>query len=157
MLVGPGTIPEEVPTLSYWCFEPGVAMRSLESLKVRCILLTSGTLSPMDSFAQELQLDFPISLENPHVIADTQACLIPSSCPLLSFRHALNSSHNAQPLRDYRNHLRMSAFYSCSMHSAAQVWVGMARLGLSSKAMNSNCNTQDAAGYKKDLRMALAN
>ena len=67
-----GTIPEEVPTLSYWCFEPGVAMRQLEGLAVRCVLLTSGTLSPLDSFAQELQLDFPISLENPHVIADSQ-------------------------------------------------------------------------------------
>ena len=72
---GPGTIPEEVPTLSYWCFEPGVAMRALEALKVRCVLLTSGTLSPLDSFAQELQLEFPISLENPHVIAESQASL----------------------------------------------------------------------------------
>lgn len=70
-----GTIPEEVPTLSYWCFEPGVAMRSLEALKVRCVLLTSGTLSPLDSFAQELQLEFPISLENPHVIAESQVGL----------------------------------------------------------------------------------
>ena len=78
---GPGTIPEEVPTLSYWCFEPGVAMRALEALKVRCVLLTSGTLSPLDSFAQELQLDFPISLENPHVIADSQVGFPPLTCP----------------------------------------------------------------------------
>ena len=96
-------------------------MRSLESLKVRCILLTSGTLSPMDSFAQELQLDFPISLENPHVIAETQACLIPRSRLTLSFRHALNSSQNAKDLRGYRSCLRMSAFHSCSMDSAAQL------------------------------------
>ena len=72
MPAGMGTIPEEVPTLSYWCFEPGVAMRGLEALKVRSVLLTSGTLSPLDSFAQELQLEFPLSLENPHVIADSQ-------------------------------------------------------------------------------------
>jgi len=94
-------------------------MRSLEALKVRCILLTSGTLSPMDSFAQELQLEFPITLENPHVIADTQACFIPSSRYILSFMHALNTSHNAQVSKGYRNHLRMSASYSCSMDSAA--------------------------------------
>ena len=62
-----------MPTLSYWCFEPGVAMRALEALKVRCVLLTSGTLAPLDSFAQELQLEFPISVENPHVIAESQA------------------------------------------------------------------------------------
>ena len=48
-------------------------MRALEALKVRCVLLTSGTLAPLDSFAQELQLEFPISVENPHVIAESQA------------------------------------------------------------------------------------
>ena len=50
-------------------------MRALEALKVRCVLLTSGTLSPLDSFAQELQLEFPISLENPHVIDESQASI----------------------------------------------------------------------------------
>lgn len=61
-----------MPTLSYWCFEPGVAMAELCALKVRCILLTSGTLAPLDSFAQELALNFPITLENPHVINTSQ-------------------------------------------------------------------------------------
>lgn len=36
------------------------------------ILLTSGTLSPLDSFAHELQLPFEIRLENPHIIAPSQ-------------------------------------------------------------------------------------
>ena len=40
---------------------------------MRSILLTSGTLSPLDSFAHELGLPFPIRLENPHVIAKEQA------------------------------------------------------------------------------------
>lgn len=60
------------PTLSYWCFEPGVAMKAIAALGVRSILLTSGTLSPLDSFAQELQVPFPVQLENPHVIAPSQ-------------------------------------------------------------------------------------
>lgn len=63
---------QEVPTLSYWCFEPGVAMAQLCALGVRCILLTSGTLAPLDSFAQELTLDFPVTLVNPHVIPTSQ-------------------------------------------------------------------------------------
>ncbi|KAK9916347.1 hypothetical protein WJX75_001590 [Coccomyxa subellipsoidea] len=63
---------QEVPTLSYWCFEPGVAMAALCALKVRSILLTSGTLAPLDSFAQELSLDFPVTLENPHVVNTSQ-------------------------------------------------------------------------------------
>ncbi len=71
---------QEVPTLSYWCFEPGVAMAALCALKVRCILLTSGTLAPLDSFAQELSLDFPVTLENPHVVNTSQVLpLDPSS------------------------------------------------------------------------------
>ena len=41
--------------------------------QVRSILLTSGTLSPLDSFAHELGLDFPVRLENPHVISREQA------------------------------------------------------------------------------------
>jgi regulator of telomere elongation helicase 1 len=58
--------------LSYWCFNPGVTMSDLASLKVRSLLLTSGTLSPLDSFAHELKLPFPIRLENPHVISAKQ-------------------------------------------------------------------------------------
>jgi hypothetical protein len=33
---------------------PGVCMRALESFGVRSIVLTSGTLSPLESFAHEL-------------------------------------------------------------------------------------------------------
>lgn len=50
-------------------------MRQLAAMHVRSVLLTSGTLSPLDSFAQELQLPFPISLENPHVIDPSQVVL----------------------------------------------------------------------------------
>ena len=51
-------------------------MQMLSRSRVRSILLTSGTLAPMASFAAELQLDFPITLENPHVIDPAQAVLI---------------------------------------------------------------------------------
>lgn len=47
-------------------------MQMLSRSRVRSILLTSGTLAPMASFAAELQLDFPITLENPHVIDAAQ-------------------------------------------------------------------------------------
>lgn len=59
-------------TLSWWCFNPGIAMRGFSKLGVGSILLTSGTLSPLDSFAEELKIDFPIRLENPHVISSNQ-------------------------------------------------------------------------------------
>lgn len=47
-------------------------MRQLAAMHVRSVLLTSGTLSPLDSFAHELQLPFRISLENPHVVDPSQ-------------------------------------------------------------------------------------
>ncbi|KAG8051464.1 hypothetical protein GUJ93_ZPchr0001g32890 [Zizania palustris] len=43
-------------TLSWWCFNPGLAMEEFLKLGVRSIILTSGTLSPLDSLAMELNM-----------------------------------------------------------------------------------------------------
>lgn len=43
-------------------------MEELKALGVRSILLASGTLAPLPSFAAELRLPFKQRLENPHVI-----------------------------------------------------------------------------------------
>lgn len=61
-----------MPTLSFWCFSAAVTMQQLQSLKVRSFILTSGTLTPLSSFAAELGTPFPIQLENPHVIDPRQ-------------------------------------------------------------------------------------
>uniref|UniRef100_W5M0Q7 Regulator of telomere elongation helicase 1 n=1 Tax=Lepisosteus oculatus TaxID=7918 RepID=W5M0Q7_LEPOC len=42
--------------LSYWCFSPGFSMQELLHQGVRCIILTSGTLSPLSSFTSEMQM-----------------------------------------------------------------------------------------------------
>ena len=42
-------------TLSYWCFSAGYAMSGI-ALQVKSIILTSGTLRPLDSFAAELKV-----------------------------------------------------------------------------------------------------
>ncbi|KAG0216106.1 Fanconi anemia group J protein [Mortierella sp. GBA30] len=55
----------------FWCLNPGVIFRPL-STRVRSVILTSGTLSPMDSFASELQTTFPVRLEADHVIDKSQ-------------------------------------------------------------------------------------
>ncbi|KAM4608050.1 regulator of telomere elongation helicase 1 [Discoglossus pictus] len=54
--------------LSYWCFSPGHTMQDLVRQGIRSIILTSGTLCPLSSFTMEMQIPFPVSLENPHVI-----------------------------------------------------------------------------------------
>jgi hypothetical protein len=61
-----------LPTLSFWCFDPGEGMAALKDMQIRSILLTSGTLSPLTSFANELNTDFSVRLENPHVIDKSQ-------------------------------------------------------------------------------------
>ena len=47
-------------------------MHDLENLGIRNIILTSGTLSPLESFAFEMQIPFPIRLENSHIISPSQ-------------------------------------------------------------------------------------
>jgi Rad3-related DNA helicase len=42
--------------LHYWCLSPGFAMRQLCMQNTRSILLTSGTLSPIDSFKTQLAM-----------------------------------------------------------------------------------------------------
>ncbi|XP_034551917.1 regulator of telomere elongation helicase 1 isoform X2 [Notolabrus celidotus] len=58
--------------LSYWCFSPGFSMQDLKNQEVRCIILTSGTLSPLSSFTSEMRIEFPVTLENGHVIERDQ-------------------------------------------------------------------------------------
>ncbi|XP_054250330.1 Fanconi anemia group J protein [Indicator indicator] len=59
-----------VHMLNFWCLNPAVAFSNLSD--VRTIVLTSGTLSPMDSFASELGVTFSIQLEANHVIRNSQ-------------------------------------------------------------------------------------
>ncbi|NXS93400.1 FANCJ protein, partial [Jacana jacana] len=59
-----------VHMLNFWCLNPAVAFSDL--CDVRTIVLTSGTLSPMDSFSSELGVKFSIQLEANHVIRNSQ-------------------------------------------------------------------------------------
>ncbi|XP_056672455.1 Fanconi anemia group J protein isoform X2 [Monodelphis domestica] len=60
-----------VHVLNFWCLNPAVAFLDISS-KVRTIVLTSGTLSPMNSFSSELGVTFAIQLEANHVIQNSQ-------------------------------------------------------------------------------------
>uniref|UniRef100_A0A7M4EWG9 DNA 5'-3' helicase n=1 Tax=Crocodylus porosus TaxID=8502 RepID=A0A7M4EWG9_CROPO len=60
-----------VHMLNFWCLNPAVAFSDLSD-NVRTIVLTSGTLSPMDSFSSELGVKFSIQLEANHVISNSQ-------------------------------------------------------------------------------------
>lgn len=43
-------------TLYYWCLCPGYSMQDLLAEGARCIILTSGTLSPISTFKDELKM-----------------------------------------------------------------------------------------------------
>ena len=61
--------------IGFWCFNASSCMNSLAAMKPRSIILTSGTLSPLDSFQAELGLPFKQRLENPHVIDPKQVMI----------------------------------------------------------------------------------
>lgn len=61
--------------LAFWCFDPGVGFSKLSGLNPRSIILTSGTLTPMDSTASELKNPFPLRIECPHVVKKDQVLI----------------------------------------------------------------------------------
>ncbi|KAI3949714.1 hypothetical protein MKX01_040931 [Papaver californicum] len=54
-------------SLSLWCLNPTVVFREIADLSMT-VILTSGTLSPMNSFSSELGVQFETCMEAPHVI-----------------------------------------------------------------------------------------
>lgn len=64
--------------LSIFCMNPGFGFKQLSNSKIKTLILTSGTLSPIAGFESELKVKFPIKLENKHVIDSKQVklCLL---------------------------------------------------------------------------------
>eukprot|EP01028_Stygiella_incarcerata_P007841 TRINITY_DN32869_c0_g1_i1.p1 TRINITY_DN32869_c0_g1~~TRINITY_DN32869_c0_g1_i1.p1 ORF type:complete len:1161 (+),score=311.51 TRINITY_DN32869_c0_g1_i1:91-3573(+) len=94
---------DEMRVIHFWCFSPSVAMREVTREDPHCIILTSGTLSPMDSFAKELDVNFPIMLENPHVIDPSQVKMI--TLKKGPGEYVLNSSFRSRSTEKYMNEL----------------------------------------------------
>lgn len=65
--------------LDLFCPNPAIAINKLKQSGVRSIIITSGTLAPMDSFECELGVQFPHKLCNPHVISKDQLMIFPVS------------------------------------------------------------------------------
>ncbi|KAL4176909.1 hypothetical protein KRP22_001846 [Phytophthora ramorum] len=77
---------------NYWCFHPGVAFREICANNVHNVILTSGTLSPLDTTVKELGIDFPVRLENNHVVDADQVWVGVVGTGVTGKR--LNSSYN---------------------------------------------------------------
>ena len=59
-------------TLFLYCFNPGFGFKEILKENVSSIIITSGTLSPLEGVESELKCSFDIKLENTHVIQNTQ-------------------------------------------------------------------------------------
>ncbi|KAJ1402048.1 hypothetical protein B484DRAFT_405534, partial [Ochromonadaceae sp. CCMP2298] len=92
--------------INYWCFSTGVAMSELQGLGVKSLLLTSGTLSPMQALKEDIKLPFPIQLENPHVIGDKQMWV--GALPVGVLGTKLNSSFASRDTVSYQDELGQS-------------------------------------------------
>jgi hypothetical protein len=78
-------------------------MSDLETQGVRSVILTSGTLSPLDSFSCELHIDFPVQYEGPHVVSKEQVWVgvVSRGCDGVS----LNSSYENRSTASYQSSL----------------------------------------------------
>ena len=54
--------------IGVWCFNPSFCFKNIIEKQPRCVVVVSGTLAPMHAYASELDQEFPIRLENDHVI-----------------------------------------------------------------------------------------
>ncbi|KAG0741654.1 hypothetical protein G6F23_007418 [Rhizopus arrhizus] len=57
--------------ISFWCLNPGIIFQDM-CAETKSVILTSGTLSPMETFASELETDFHGKLEANHVVDPSQ-------------------------------------------------------------------------------------
>ena len=55
-------------TLFLFCFNPGFGFKLITNEGIKSIIITSGTLSPINGIESELKCSFDIQLENTHVI-----------------------------------------------------------------------------------------
>ncbi|RCN29522.1 hypothetical protein ANCCAN_24714 [Ancylostoma caninum] len=77
--------------IKFWCFTSAIAMRSLKMNGVRTIIVTSGTLSPLENFTKNIGLEFGSTLENGHAAKGDQViAAIVGKSPIN--KYALNGS-----------------------------------------------------------------
>ena len=54
--------------LGVWCFNPSFCFKNVVEAKPRSVILASGTLAPLYAYQYEMGQDFPVRLENDHVV-----------------------------------------------------------------------------------------
>ena len=97
--------------MSFWCFNPAIAMKNLSALRPRSIILASGTLSPLNTLSDEFGLAFPNRVENSHVINSSQILIgVLKTGPN---GNALNSTFGQRDNAQYMNDLGLTVLDIC--------------------------------------------
>ncbi|KAJ3690877.1 hypothetical protein LUZ61_020041 [Rhynchospora tenuis] len=100
-------------TFSLWCLNPSVVFRDIANLSLS-VILTSGTLSPMGSFASELGVQFETIMEAPHVI-DVESQLWASVIPWGPANCPLNASYKTADNYTFQDALGVSLEEICKV------------------------------------------
>ncbi|KAJ6731192.1 DNA REPAIR DEAD HELICASE RAD3/XP-D SUBFAMILY MEMBER [Salix viminalis] len=100
-------------TLSLWCLNPAVVFKDIADLSLS-VILTSGTLSPMNSFSSELGVQFGTCLEAPHVVdVESQVCVsVISTSP---DNYPLNASYKTADCYTFQDALGKSLEEICKI------------------------------------------
>lgn len=65
----------KIRTLFLYCFNPGFGFKEILTEDLQSVIITSGTLSPIEGVESELKCNFGIKLENRHVVDHAQISL----------------------------------------------------------------------------------
>ena len=85
--------------LSLWCQDCSMCMQQVHT-KTRNLLITSGTLTPIDSYTNELGIPFHTILQGPHFISSSQICA--SICNVSGCGTRLNGNYQNRSNADYQ-------------------------------------------------------
>jgi len=97
--------------LHLWCLSPSIGLKNLKSQGAHCIIITSGTLAPLNSFQVELEVPFPITLQNSHIIGSEQMGVYILSQSWNGI--VLDSSYNNRDNMDHCRALGQSIVHFC--------------------------------------------
>ncbi|KAL9857149.1 putative hydrolase [Arabidopsis thaliana] len=100
-------------TFSLWCMNPSVVFKDLADLSLS-IILTSGTLSPMNSFSSELGMQFGTCLEAPHVI-DPNMQVWAGAISTVPGNYPLNASYRTAEAYAFQDALGKSLEEICTI------------------------------------------
>ncbi|KAM7513981.1 hypothetical protein LguiA_003564 [Lonicera macranthoides] len=100
-------------TMSLWCLNPSVVFKDIATLSLS-VILTSGTLSPMNSFSSELGVQFGTCLEAPHVI-DVESQLWTAVISSGPDNYPLNASYRTADAYAFQDSLGISLQEICKV------------------------------------------